>query len=56
MAVLLRVFVGQHRLGTVWGAPDMVLEVMSPHPRIGDLQERIRWCNHYGVQECWLVH
>ena len=37
MAVLLRVFVGQHRLGAVWGAPDMVLEVMSPHPRIGDL-------------------
>ncbi len=54
--MLLRVFVGQHRLGTVRGAPDMVLEVMSPHPRIGDLQELIRWCNHYGVQECWLVH
>ena len=56
MAVLLRVFVGQHRLGTVWGAPDMVLEVMSPHPRIGDLQELIRWCSHYGVRECWLVY
>jgi Uma2 family endonuclease len=92
MAVLLRVFVGQHRLGTiwiapldvildtrralivqpdlffvsnkrqdiitdrVWGAPDMVLEVMSPNPRIGDLQERIRWFCEYGVRECWLVH
>jgi Uma2 family endonuclease len=92
MAVLLRVFVGQHRLGSVWiapldvildprralivqpdlfyisnkrqdiitdriwGAPDMVLEVMSPNPRIGDLQERIGWFCEYGVRECWLVH
>ncbi|MGE0866423.1 MAG: Uma2 family endonuclease [Vicinamibacterales bacterium] len=92
MAVLLRVFAGQHRLGSVWiapldvildpgralivqpdlffisnkrqdiitdriwGAPDMVLEVMSPNPRIGDLQERIRWFCEYGVRECWLVH
>jgi len=92
MAVLLRVFVRQHRLGSVWiapldvildtrralivqpdlffisnqrqdiitdriwGAPDMVLEVMSPNPRIGDLQERVRWFSQYGVRECWLVH
>jgi Uma2 family endonuclease len=92
IAVLLRVFVGQHRLGTIciapldvildarralvvqpdlffisntrrdiitdriWGAPDMVLEVMSPNPRIGDLKERVRWFCEYGVRECWLVH
>lgn len=92
IAVLLRVFVSQHRLGSVWiapldvildasralvvqpdlfyisnkrqdiitdriwGAPDMVLEVMSPHPRIGDLQERVQWFCEYGVRECWLVH
>ena len=92
IAVLLRVFVGQHRLGTIWiapldvildtrralvvqpdlffvsnrrqdivtdriwGAPDMVLEVMSPNPRIGDLQQRIDWFGEYGVRECWLVH
>jgi Uma2 family endonuclease len=92
MAVLLRVFVRQHRLGTiwiapldvildparalivqpdlffisnsrqdiitdrVWGAPDLVLEVMSPNPRIGDLQDRLRWFGTYGVRECWLVH
>ena len=92
MAVLLRVFVRQHRLGTiwiapldvildpkralivqpdlffvsnrrqdivtdrVWGAPDLVLEVMSPNPRIGDLQDRLRWFSEYGVRECWLVH
>lgn len=92
IAVLLRVFVGQHGLGSVWiapldvildarralvvqpdlfyisnqrrdivtdriwGAPDMVLEVMSPNPRIGDLQERVGWFCEYGVRECWLVH
>jgi len=40
----------------VWGAPDMVLEVLSPHPRIGDLNQRIFWFKQYGVRECWLVH
>ena len=92
IAVLLRVFVGQHQVGSVWiapldvildpgralivqpdlffisnqrreivtdriwGAPDMVLEVMSPNPRIGVLQERVKWFAQYGVRECWLVH
>jgi Uma2 family endonuclease len=92
LAVLLRVFVGQHKLGTVciapqdvildparalilqpdlmyisksrhdiisdhiWGAPDLVVEVMSPHPRIGKLDERIGHFRHYGVKECWLIH
>lgn len=40
----------------VIGAPDMVLEVMSPHPRIGKLQERIQWFAEYGVREIWLLH
>ena len=92
LAVLMRVFVGQHKLGVVciapqdvildparalilqpdlmfiskfrqdiisdhvWGAPDLVVEVMSPHPRIGKLDERIGHFTHYGVRECWLVH
>jgi Uma2 family endonuclease len=38
------------------GAPDMVLEVLSPHPRIGKLHERIEWFAQYDVRECWLVH
>jgi Uma2 family endonuclease len=38
------------------GAPDMVLEVLSPHPRIGKLQERIDWFAEYGVREIWLLH
>jgi Uma2 family endonuclease len=92
LAVLMRVFVGQHKLGTVciapldvildparalivqpdlffvskqrqeiitdhvWGAPDLVIEVMSPHPRIGKVQDRIRYFAEYGVRECWLIH
>ena len=92
LAVLMRVFVGQHKLGIVciapqdvildparalilqpdlmfiskqrqeiisdhiWGAPDLVVEVMSPQPRIGKLDERIRHFTQYGVKECWLVH
>lgn len=92
LAVLMRVFVGQHKLGTVciapldvildparalivqpdlffvskqrqeiitdhvWGAPDLVVEVMSPHPRIGKVQDRIRYFGEYGVRECWLIH
>jgi Uma2 family endonuclease len=40
----------------VRGAPDLVVEVLSPHPRIGETDERVRWFIEYGVSECWLVH
>ena len=40
----------------VWGPPDLVIEVLSPRPRIGTLQERLDWFSRYGVRECWLVH
>ena len=40
----------------VWGAPDMVLEVLSPHPRIGKLEERLDTFARYGVHECWVIH
>jgi Uma2 family endonuclease len=36
-------------------APDLVVEVLSPHPRIGRLDERVEWFAKYGVRECWLV-
>ena len=39
----------------VYGAPDLVIEVLSPHPRIGRLDEQIGWFARYGVRECWLV-
>jgi Uma2 family endonuclease len=92
LAVLMRVFVAQYRLGTVciapldvildparalivqpdlfyvskerrdiltdrvWGAPDLVVEVMSPNPRIGKLEDRLQYFAQYGVRECWLMH
>jgi Uma2 family endonuclease len=38
------------------GAPDLVVEVLSPNPRIGHTNERIGWFAAYGVSECWLLH
>lgn len=40
----------------IYGAPDLVVEVLSPQPRIGQLQERVRWFAEYGVREIWLYH
>jgi Uma2 family endonuclease len=40
----------------VRGAPDLVIEVLSPNPRIGRTSEHLRWFAEYGVRECWLVH
>ena len=40
----------------VRGAPDLVVEVLSPNPRIGKTDERVGWFAQYGVRECWLVH
>ena len=40
----------------IWGAPDLVVEVMSPHPRIGQLEDRLGYLAEYGVRECWLLH
>jgi Uma2 family endonuclease len=37
------------------GGPDLVIEVLSPHPRIGRLEERVAWFAEYGVRECWLL-
>jgi len=39
----------------VHGAPDLVVEVLSPHPRVGRLEERVAWFARYGVRECWLI-
>ncbi len=38
------------------GAPDLVIDVLSPNPRIGRPEERVQWFAEYGVRECWLVH
>ena len=40
----------------VRGAPDLMIEVLSPNPRIGKTEERVTWFAEYGVRECWLIH
>jgi Uma2 family endonuclease len=40
----------------VYGAPDLVVEVLSPKPRVGDFDRRLEWFAAYGVQECWAYH
>jgi Uma2 family endonuclease len=40
----------------VYGAPDLVVEVLSPQPRIGKLDERVAWFARYGVTECWIAN
>ena len=54
------ILVSEARMGIVtdrvWGPPDLVIEVLSPRPRIGSLDERIGWFARYGVRECWLIH
>jgi len=40
----------------VMGSPDLVLEVLSPNPRVGVLDERLNWFAQYGVREIWLLH
>jgi Uma2 family endonuclease len=46
----------QTRRQKVVGPPDLVMEVLSPEPRIGALGERINWFLTYGVREVWLLH
>ncbi|MBW8865959.1 MAG: Uma2 family endonuclease [Acidobacteria bacterium] len=41
--------------GQVWGAPDLVAEVLSPGTRAHDRGEKLQWYRQYGVRECWLV-
>jgi Uma2 family endonuclease len=40
----------------IYGPPDLVVEVLSPNPRIGKLDERMSWFAEYGVREIWIDH
>ena len=40
----------------IYGAPDLAIEILSPAPRVGVVEERLRWFARYAVRECWLVH
>jgi Uma2 family endonuclease len=39
----------------IWGAPDLVVEVLSTFRRRHDRVTKVEWYRRYGVPECWLV-
>jgi Uma2 family endonuclease len=39
----------------VWGAPDLVVEVLSEGTAADDRTQKLGWYRQYGVRECWLV-
>jgi len=39
----------------VWGAPDLVAEVLSHSTENRDRGEKLAWYHQYGVRECWLI-
>ena len=53
------VFVAVARSGIVreriWGAPDLVVEVVSPGTRRRDTIDKRRWYRQYGVREYWII-
>jgi Uma2 family endonuclease len=53
------IFVSAARTGIirdrVWGAPDLVVEVLSPSSRRYDRVTKIAWYEQYGVRECWIA-
>jgi Uma2 family endonuclease len=53
------VFISRARLGIaserVWGAPDLVVEVLSKTNRRHDSVTKVGWYKTHGVRECWLV-
>jgi Uma2 family endonuclease len=41
--------------GRVWGAPDLVVEVLSHGSRTYDRRRKLGWYRRYGVREYWVV-
>ena len=54
------IFVAHDRLHIVdrcvWGAPDLVLEVLSTNTARRDRTTKVGWYDAYGVRECWLLN
>jgi Uma2 family endonuclease len=53
------VFVSNDRSGIIheriWGAPDLVVEVLSRRTAVRDQTEKLGWYRQYGVKECWFI-
>jgi Uma2 family endonuclease len=41
--------------GQVWGAPDLVVEVLSASSARRDRTVKLEWYRSHGARECWLV-
>jgi Uma2 family endonuclease len=41
--------------GQIWGAPDLVVEIVSRGTVRYDRGEKLHWYGRYGVRECWIV-
>jgi Uma2 family endonuclease len=39
----------------IWGAPHMIVEMLSPRTAKRARLIKLRWYRYYGVNECWLV-
>jgi Uma2 family endonuclease len=39
----------------IWGAPDLVVEVLSRRTAVRDRTEKLNWYLQYGVRECWFL-
>ena len=39
----------------IWGAPDLVVEVLSPGTRRRDTMTKRRWYQRYGVREYFII-
>jgi len=52
-------FVSTERLSIirdqVWGAPDLVVEILSLGTERYDRGDKLGWYRQYGVRECWIV-
>ena len=52
-------FVSSERLHLIdrcmWGAPDLVIEVLSTATARRDRTTKVNWYDAYGVRECWVV-
>lgn len=53
------IFVSTERANIIrnqlWGAPDMVVEVLSKGTARYDQTTKVEWYQRYGVRECWIV-
>ena len=53
------IFVSTERSGIIrdriWGAPDLVVEVLSRRTAVRDQTEKLGWYRQYGVRECWFI-